>query len=216
MPMTTRRARPLARDKQVFRDDRLFIIACDDTYAPKQYFELFRIPRIQIFVVETKDGENSADRVLDRLLSFDHHSSDERWLVLDTDHYTQGKHLQSFTAALTRARQNGIRVALSKHCFELWLLLHHIAETDLPDLRDCSAIDRELKRVLGGYDKTSLNTARFPISAVREACLRARRLDQVVAGEEIPTAVTTRVYRILAAISEKALSSQLPEELRNL
>jgi RloB-like protein len=216
MPITTRRARPLARDKQVFRDDRMFIIACDDTYAPKQYFQLFKIPRIQIYVVETKDGENSADRVLDRLLDFDHRPYDERWLVLDTDHYTQGTHLQSFTAALTRARQNGIRVALSKHCFELWLLLHHVTETDLPNLPDCSAIDSELKRVLGGYDKTSLNSVKFPLSAVREAYLRAQRLDQAAAGEEIPTAVTTRIYRILAAISEKAPANQLPEELRNL
>ena len=30
---------PLSRDPHTFRDDRLFIIACDDTYAPKQYFD---------------------------------------------------------------------------------------------------------------------------------------------------------------------------------
>src|SRR5260370_30800757 len=139
MALTSRKQRPLARDRQTFRDDRLFIIACDDTYAPKQYFDFFRIARIQVHVVPTTDGTNSAETVLDRLLEYDHEGFDERWLVLDTDHYTQGPHLQSFTRALARARQVGVRVALSKHCFELWLLLHHIEESQLPALPDCAA-----------------------------------------------------------------------------
>lgn len=33
---------PLVRETATFRDDRLFIIACEDTYAPKQYFDLLR------------------------------------------------------------------------------------------------------------------------------------------------------------------------------
>jgi hypothetical protein len=33
--MTQRLPRPLKRDKDSFRDDRLFIVACDDTFAPR-------------------------------------------------------------------------------------------------------------------------------------------------------------------------------------
>jgi hypothetical protein len=216
MPITNRKPRPLARDKQTYRDDRLFIVACDDTYAPKQYFEIFRIPRIQVFVVETHDTRSSAEHVLERLLAFEHQPDDERWLVLDTDHCTAGPHLQGFTQALSRARQHGIRVALSKHCFELWLLLHHIAETDLQDFSDCTAIDDELKRVLGKYDKTNLDLSRFTLAATRQAYQRARLLDERVTGGDIPATLTTRVYKILHSICSSAQPNQLPEELRSL
>ena len=36
MPLIARNPRPIERDKKEFRDDRLFIVACDDTFAPKQ------------------------------------------------------------------------------------------------------------------------------------------------------------------------------------
>jgi hypothetical protein len=67
------------------RDDRLFIVACDDTYAPKQYFDFFRITRIQIHVVLTEDGTSAAEHVLGRLQGIDHDDDDELWLPLDTD-----------------------------------------------------------------------------------------------------------------------------------
>lgn len=86
MPLTHRRPRPLSRDQQTFRDDRLIIIACDDTYAPKQYFGFFRFPRVHVHVVETLDGTSSAQAVLQRLLGYDFEEDDERWLLLDTDH----------------------------------------------------------------------------------------------------------------------------------
>ena len=44
MSLTRRKARPLKRDGTRLRDDRLFIVACDDTYAPKQYFDFSRFP----------------------------------------------------------------------------------------------------------------------------------------------------------------------------
>lgn len=43
MSLTHRKGRPLVRDAQRLRDDRLFIVACDDTYAPKQYLNFLRL-----------------------------------------------------------------------------------------------------------------------------------------------------------------------------
>jgi hypothetical protein len=216
MPLTRRKARPLVRDKQTFRDDRLFIIACDDTYAPKQYFDFFRIPRVQVHVVETTDGTSAASAVLDRLLNYDHQDHDERWLLLDTDHCIDGPHIRSFLAALKTAEQNGIRVALSRPCFELWLLLHHVDETNVPGLDDCGAVINELRRVLGGYNKTSLVAAHYPFNAISRACVRAQRLDRAVSGGDIPDSNTTRVFEIWRSICQKALPSQLPKELVEL
>ena len=216
MTLTHRKSRPLGRDKQAFRDDRLFIIACDDTYAPKQYFDFFRIPRIQVHVVPTTDGTSTAHAVLDRLLAYEHQDHDERWLLLDTDHCIEGPHIKSFVAALQMARQNGVRVALSRPCFELWLLLHQVAETEVAELGNCEAVDAELRRVLGSYNKTSLVPEHYPLNTVVGACERAQRMDRSVASGNIPDRNTTRVFEIWHSICRKALPSQLPQELRDL
>src|ERR1700744_5098409 len=114
MSLLVRNARPLTRDPQTLRDDRLFIIACDDTYAPKQYFDFFRITRVQVHVVPTVNGTSTAGAVLDRLLTFDHDPDDELWMLLDTDHCIEGAHLKEFTDALLRAADQGVNIALSR------------------------------------------------------------------------------------------------------
>lgn len=105
MSLLRRKPRPLTRDTNSFRDDRLFIVACDDTYAPKQYFNFFRISRVKVHVVATPNGTSAARHVLDRLLEFDHEADDELWMLLDTDHCTAGTHLKSFLQALADARR---------------------------------------------------------------------------------------------------------------
>jgi phage major head subunit gpT-like protein len=84
MTLNPRQPRPLVRDAESLRDDRLFIVAFDDTFAPKQYFDFYRFPRIKIHVVQTLDGTSAAPHVLDRLLQIDHETDDELWMLLDT------------------------------------------------------------------------------------------------------------------------------------
>jgi hypothetical protein len=132
MTLVPRQPRPLIRDNASLRDDRLYIVACDDTFAPKQYFDFFRLARVQIHVVVTPpDGTSAASHVLGRLLRFDYEEDDERWILLDTDHCVQGTHLAGFAATLRQANRQRVNVALSKPSFELWLLLHHVEETAL-------------------------------------------------------------------------------------
>jgi hypothetical protein len=198
------------------RDDRLFIVACDDTYAPKQYFDFFRITRIQIHVVPTEDGTSAAEHVLGRLQGIDHDDDDELWLLLDTDHYVAGSHLKSFVAAITEAKQQGVKVALSRPCFELWLLLHHEEESVVGSLSNAHDVEKALREKLGEYNKANLKPWHYPLSSVLNASKRAERLDGVVSGGDIPDANTTRVYQLWKAIAAKALPSQLPAELRGL
>ncbi|HDR9189918.1 RloB family protein [Burkholderia vietnamiensis] len=216
MSLFERKPRPLKRGEETLRDDRLFIIACDDTYAPKQYFDSFSIPRIQIHVVPTTDGTSAAPHVLDRLSKFDHEDDDELWMLLDTDHCTRDNHIGTFLGAIGAARQKGVNVALSKPSFELWLLLHHVDGSAVTGLRNATATEQLLRDTLGLYNKTRLDMAKFPLSTVATACARAERLDQSVGGGDNPTGPTTRVYQLWKAIASKALPSQLPEELRSL
>ena len=184
MSLDQRQPRPLTRDSERLRDDRLFIVACDDTYAPKQYFEFFRLQRVQVHVVATTDGSCAAADVLKRLLRYkgEAEEEDELWMLLDTDHYTQGTHLPSFTGALSEARRQGVKVALSKPSFELWLLLHHVAETVLGELPAAKDVEEMLRATLGEYNKTNLKREHYPLTSVCDACDRAERLDATVAG----------------------------------
>lgn len=141
---------------------------------------------------------------------------DERWLVRDTDHHTQGTHLPSFLKALQRARDNGIFVALSKPAFDLWLLLHHVEETEIGHLKNAAEVGARLRAILGGYDKTNIRQTQFPLSAVVEACYRAERLDAIAGGGDIPRSNTTRVYKLWKSIASKAHPTQLPFQLRKL
>ncbi|RLA43300.1 MAG: hypothetical protein DRR42_21945, partial [Gammaproteobacteria bacterium] len=131
-------------------------MACDDTYAPKQYFSFFQLTRVHVHVVPTEDGTSVAQHVLARLLDIKHEPDDHLWLVLDTDHCIEGTHLRSFTQTLREARESGVQVALSRPCFELWLLLHHLKRNHVEGLADAKAVTAALKKVPGGYSKIEL------------------------------------------------------------
>ena len=215
MSLFDRKPRPIPtrdKDPESLRDDRLFIVACDDTYAPQQYFGFFRLTRVKIHVVPTLDGTSAAEHVLERLLSFEYEEGDERWLLLDTDHVTRGTHLAGFLQALQTAATQGVNVALSKPCFELWLLLHHEQETAVATLANAREVEEALRAKLGEYNKTNLKEEHYPRSLVTAAIERAERLDLAVGGGNIPQANATRVYQLWKAIVSKALSSQLPPE----
>lgn len=216
MSLISRVPRPLARDKETLRDARLFIIACDDTYAPDQYFKFFQLQRVKLHVVPTVESDSHAAYVLARLKEFDYEEGDQRWLLLDTDHCCKREHLKKYTAALADAKKAGVQVALSKPCFELWLLLHHVEPDVVGQLKNAGEVERALSQVLGSYDKTNLRLADFPPASLVRACQRARQLDAQVAGGDIPQTNTSRVYLLWLAIAECSSLLQLPEELREL
>lgn len=211
--MLNRQPRPLTREVQDYRDDRLFIVACDDTYAPDQYFGFFDLLRVKIHVVPTLDGTSHAEHVLARLMSYECRDDDERWMLLDTDHCIKDGHVRSFIRTLKDAAKKGVNVAISRSCFEVWLLLHHVEPAAVAHLNNAAETETLLKATLGAYDKRFLNKDSFPLSSVVSACLRAEQLDGQVAGTYIPKSVTSRVYKLWKSIAEGASRQQLPPEL---
>lgn len=210
--------RPLSRDHQDFRDDRLFIIACDDTYAPEQYFNSFNIPRIQVHVVPTKNGTSHAKHVLERLLEFDDlEKSDERWMILDIDHCTKNdSQKKSFIQALKKAESKNVNIALSNPCFEIWLIMHFIEnEENIKIINNAKEAEGFLKKLLGTYNKTNLNNLVFDFQMVINACELAKKIDRDVGGGHDPIGVTSRIYKIWESIIKKSSKSQLPDALKS-
>ena len=218
MHTSRRKRRPLDKHKQDFRDDRLYIVACDDTYAAKQYFETFALPRLQIHVIPTQDGTSSAKHVLEHLLEYEYEEGDERWMLLDTDHYAKREHLKSFREAIVRAKRMDVRIALSKPCFEFWLLLHHLDRQNpgLQELSTAKNAENLLKKTLGSYNKRKLKPEDFPLTKVPQAIIEGRAIDQSVGGGDIPSANTSRVYKLWESIISNASLAQLRNELPEL
>lgn len=217
MALTSRKPRPLGRNDMTFRDDRLFIVATDDTYAPLQYFNEFQFSRIKILVVPTTDGSSSAPHVLARLEQYNVDADDQRWMLLDTDHYIKPDHAATFVQTITVARQKGVTVALSRPCFDFWLLLHHIEDLDrLTAIGSAKDVIRELRNELGEFNKTNLDMSKFPLSTVVRACHVARSLGLTVEGGDRPESPMSDVYKLWVEIVSCAQRSQLPAELMEI
>lgn len=181
----------------------MFIVATEDTYAPKQYFEGFRLPRVSIEVVETNDTQSAASHVVARLKKVvddakrfgDVTSDDQFWVLLDTDHWIEPNHVASFSRAIKEAKDAGFRIAVSNPCFELWLLLH-VADVVLP-LSDAAAATAQLRAAISRYSKTNVPVDTF-MPLIQVAIARAEKLDVGEGGW--PQSVGTQVHLLVEAI----------------
>ena len=194
-----RRKRPLDRNTDVLRDTRLIVIASEDRYAVQQYFEFFRSHRIQFKCLETEDGRSAPEHVLQRLNDyfeeFDIGEGDEFWLVSDTDHWIEPGHIKGFIASIRQCRDKGINVAVSRPCFELWLLLHFDDFPSNPDL-SCQEIGELIRRSAGAYNKRKVYNLPITDEAVANAISRSKANASDESGE-IPTELETRIHLIL-------------------
>jgi hypothetical protein len=201
---TCKKPRPLERDLGALRDAHLFIIATEDTYAPAQYFGMFRNPKIQIRVLPAEGGKSAPEHVITRLdefkNKFDTDDDDQLWLMLDTDHWTQPNHIQNFRTVCSEAVNKGYELAHSNPCFEFWLLLHlEEPEADRP-FAACEDVLKRMRQILDGYNKQRLNLEHFPPESIQTAVDRAERLDRQPDGtpdDRWPQKPGSHVYRLV-------------------
>jgi hypothetical protein len=206
-----RKKRPLDRKANPVRDASLVVIASEDRYAVRQYFDFFQSTRIQFKVLETQDGRSAPAHVLNRLSEyleeFEIGEGDSFWLVCDCDHWVEPNHIQNLTQVLRQCRQKDIEVALSNPCFDLWLLLHF---TDFPadDALTCDEVADRLRVAAGSYDKTRVYNLQLDDDKVSAAVKRA--VDKHPSPEEIPTRPQTAVHLIIQSLIAKRIISVRP------
>ncbi|MGA2031906.1 MAG: RloB family protein [Thermoguttaceae bacterium] len=199
-----RKKRPLDRDAGVLRDASLIVVASEDTYAVKDYFSRFKTRRVQFIVVPTEDGRSAPAAVIDRLDEFKDREAteedDQFWLCIDKDHWADSGHIANLAQVLQHCKQKGYQVAISCPCFELWLLLHFENVEPTAQLT-CRQIVKRLSEVAGGYDKKGCGRLPLAKTMVHNAVERAKSLD--TSGSLIPETLSTRVYKIIAALQAK-------------
>ncbi len=201
-----RKKRPLDRSANVVRDASLIVIASEDKYAVRQYFEFFRSTKIQFKVLETDDGKSAPEHVLARLdeymKEYDIGAGDEFWLVCDCDHWIKHGHIKNLAKVIQLCRQKGIDVALSNPCFELWLLLHF--EEFPPEAKlTCAEVEKRLRKAAGSYDKTKVYNLPIDMDAVKAAAKRSA--DNQKASSEIPDRTQTTVHLIIQHLLDRGI-----------
>ena len=207
MNLPHKKPRPLGREDGTLRDANLIVIATEDTHAPEAYFDIFGSPRIKVRVLPTGGGLSAPGHVMKRLdqfaREFDLAEDDELWLMLDTDHWIEPGHVRNFVRVCAEAVQKGYHLAHSNPCFEIWLLLHVADVAPGEQLQRCAEVEQQLRDVLGGYNKRSLDPARCSLAAADDAVRRAEALDQPP-GQRWPQKTGSHVYKLVKKLLEPA------------
>jgi len=191
-----RKPRPLDR-RIAFRDAMLIIIATEGQKTEKQYFDIFRNQKIQVKIIETRNGRSSPVDVLKRLdvyqKEYDIAKEDQLWLMTDTDRWGN----KILSSIVQEAKQKGYKLAISNPCFECWLLLHFedITENNIT----CGKIKKRLQKIMGSYDSSNLRTDQFTMSRIENAACRAEKMDKD-RREPWPHKVGTHVYKVVKSI----------------
>lgn len=179
---------------------KLFVIAVEGAKTEPQYFNIFNDQQSVIHVNCIKGNyKNSPLQVLKRmkarLQEKELKSSDEAWLVVDKDQWTDEQ--LGELRAWARSHDN-YGFALSNPKFEYWLLLHFEDGTGITSSRDCS--DR-LKRHLPGYDK-GIDVHKITRDRINEAISRAKQRNSLS-----PHSFGTTVYKLVEKIFQTGSSS---------
>jgi hypothetical protein len=191
-----------------FREPKpVILIVCEGERTEPEYFEGFaracRNSRVRIRVAEEhgvprtlvttakrykKAAEADAKRGGD-----DHLAYDAVWCVFDVDDHPQ------VADARQMARANGIELAISNPCFELWLLLHF---RESPGMQPRDTMRRMLSRHVPGYDKR----VEFTVYAegYPQAVKRAEQMDKKAEEDgDSGRNPTTGAYRLTREIERK-------------
>ena len=157
--MAKRKIPPIQRRKSRIEPKRRFVLFCEGMNTEPTYFSALKQTWTgALIAIETKRGVGVPMTIAREAVKFaesegltktsrrkknSFEKKDEVWAVFDHDEHP------NFDEAVSLCQANGIGVARSNPCFELWLILHE-RDYDRPDHRN--AVQRELKNLRPEYD----------------------------------------------------------------
>jgi hypothetical protein len=179
------------------RYKKLFVIAAEGCKTEPQYFAVFNDQDSVIRVSCLKGKHDSAPpQVLARM---EKHikkeglrNSDEAWLVVDKDSWTEEQLILLHTWS---EQKENYGFALSNPKFEYWLLLHFDDGNGIGSSRVCS---ERLERHIPGYDK-GLDIRKISSGMINEAIERAKNKDNPPC-DKWPRITGTTVYKLVESI----------------
>ena len=194
----SRQRRPFQRPLGERRYRRLFVIAVEGEKTEPQYFAILNDQHcvIRLYCLKGKRCTSPPQvlkRMEDHLRQVQLRDSDEAWLVVDKDQWTNAQLALLHAWAQTK-RAYGF--ALSNPNFEYWLLLHFEDGAGIASERDC--LDR-LKRYLPDYNK-GIDRRQITLERIDEAIRRARNRDHPPCADWPRQLGGTTVYKLVERI----------------
>ncbi len=173
------------------------MLAVEGTKTEPQYFSVFNQQGPITVKCLSRPRGNDPLHVLGRMKRYlkkqDLKNTDQAWLVMDMDQWTEDHLVQLHSWA---QEQQNYGFALSNPNFELWLLLHFEAGTDISSSLEC--INR-LRQHLPHYNKR-INSRTFSRDQVKQAVQRAKRLDTPPCHDWPRVSGSTTIYTLVEKI----------------
>jgi len=133
-------------------------------------------------------------RMEDRLRQENLKNSDEAWLVVDKDQWTDEQLAQLYTWSQDA---DNYGFALSNPKFEYWLLLHFEDGAKISSLNQCSI---RLKKHLPDYNNKHLDSRKITSDMIKNAIRRAKVRDNPPCEDWPRTFGSTTVYKLIESI----------------
>lgn len=194
MPRGRREFRRAIGDR---RYRKLFVISVEGIKTEPRYFAIFNNQQSMIRVNCIKGNHSSPPQVLKRMKDYlqreELRPSDEAWLVVDKDQWTDEQLSELHTWANAHPNYG---FALSNPKFEYWLLLHFEDGNDIVSSRDCS---ERLMRYIPNYDK-EIDSRKITLQRIDNAIRRARHRDTPPCLDWPRAPGGTTVYRLVENI----------------
>jgi len=177
---------------------KLFLVAAEGRKTGPQYFGMLGSQRAVVCVKCLKGyGGSSPPQVLDRmrkaLKKKSLRKSDEAWLVVDKDQWTDSQLSQLHDWSQSKPNYG---FALSNPSFEYWLLLHFEDGKGISTSQQCAG---RLKKHLPGYGK-GIAAQKTNDGMVRDAIRRAKARDNPPCVDWPRDVGGTTVYRLVESI----------------
>lgn len=188
----------------------VFLVVCEDSKSSPAYFKalrgFLRLSTAQIEVCGDECG-SAPISVVDHAIRrreerrVEQNPVDVVFCVFDVDTHP------SLHKALDKAKGNGLVVALSSPCFELWYLLH-FAQGGKP-YSNCDQLVRDLKKHIEDYNKGSFGAFDILWSNMQRAIGHGKRLIDL-RGEDRLRNPSTEVHLVVEAFLAEAQSGAPP------
>ncbi|MXZ51436.1 MAG: RloB domain-containing protein [Rhodobacteraceae bacterium] len=197
-----RKRRNISRKLGKLRYRKRFILVVEGNKTEPKYFSVFNVRNSVIRVKCLKKGkhDSSPSKVLSRMEKHLNEeglkNSDEAWLVVDKDQWTDEQLSQLHQWSL---KKENYGFALSNPKFEFWLLLHFENGVGVSSSKKCS---KKLERYLPNYDK-GIDINKISGMMIIDAIRRAKQRD-IPPCEDWPRNTGSTIYKLV----ERILKSQ--------
>ena len=202
-------ARPQKRPYSPKVRRKRFLLYCEGEATEPDYFTGFaRYLRSSLIEVEIadqrrKDPKRLVELAKDRRTSANREAArarddslryDEVWCIFDCDEHTR------FNAAVNQAVANGLGLAASNPCFELWILIHF---KDQYPFISCRKAYSSVKTYLPDYDK-HIDFSKVQ-GKVSDAVKRAENMESIARrnGNHLDNP-TTSVWQLVVKLCEES------------